>query len=75
MHTPSLVLHTLLAASGTLASSGEGVTHPHKRAAALKNKQPKLTRPVPEKRASSADPSYLTPKTESEPPAPFRLLV
>lgn len=68
MHTPTLVLHTLLAASGALAGApaGEGVSHPHKRAAALRNKNPKLTRAIPEKRDSSANPSYLTSKTESE---------
>lgn len=66
MHTPTLILHTLLAASGALATTSEGVSHPHKRAAALKNKNPKLTRAVPDKRDSSANPSYLTSKTERE---------
>lgn len=68
MHTHILILHTLLAASGALASVSEGVSHPHKRAAALRNKNPKLTRALPPKRDFSADPSYLTSKTERERP-------
>lgn len=64
MHSTTLVLHTLLAASSALASSREGVSNPHKRAANLKNKNPKLTRATPNKRDSSAKPSFLTPKTE-----------
>lgn len=65
MHSTTLLLHTLLAASGALASAGERVSNPHKRAAELKNKNPKLTRATPNtKRDSSAELSFLTPKTE-----------
>lgn len=68
MHALVLVLHALLAASGALATAGDGVSHPHKRAAALRDSTPKLTRATgaPDRRASSDNPSYLTPKTQSE---------
>lgn len=66
MHTRPFLLHALLAASGALATSGDGVSHPHKRAAALRSKNPKRTRAVPNKRDSSENPSYLTSKTERE---------
>lgn len=62
MHLPTFTL--LLAASGVLAASRDGVSNPHKRAAALKKKAPKLVRTAPEKRDSSANPAYLTSKTE-----------